>query len=512
MKDELLPYSRRQLTGLWLGPLLFLLLLILPMPADMPPQAQTMAAIALLMAVWWICESIPIPVTSLIPLALFPLLGLMHTKQAAAPYANHLIFLFMGGFIIALSMQRWNLHRRIAMHIVRLVGFSPSRLIFGFMCATALLSAFVSNTATTIMMLPIGMAIITHIINEAERTGMNTSINFHQDHFAFGQNLMLGIAYAASIGGMATLIGTPPNTVLAGYLQKSYGYEITFVDWLKVGVPLVLVMLPICWLWLTRIANPMQLQRVPGGREMIAQELKELGPMSTGERWVALIFSLTALGWIFRPDLAALLPQPAMVTDAAIAMSGALLLFLIPVDLRRNIFVMNWAWTAKMPWGILILFGGGLALAEGFMSSGLAAWIGAQVSLLEDAPLLLMVIAVATLVIFLTELTSNTATTAMILPILAAVAIGLGQNPLLLLIPAAIAASCAFMMPVATPPNAIVFASGYINIPTMARIGIGLNLIGIVITVAITWLVAFPVFDIAVNELPQWLEVSKAAP
>ncbi len=497
-------YTLRQKIGLILGPALFILMLAIATPVGMSPAAQKMAAVALLMATWWMCESIPIPATSLLPIALMPLLGIMGTKQVTAPYASHLIFLFMGGFIIALSMQRWDLHRRIAMNIVKVVGFSPSRLIFGFMAATAILSAFVSNTATTVMMMPIGLAIITHVITEGKKEGLDKEIDFSPENFAFGLNLMLGIAYAASIGGMATLIGTPPNTVLAGYLNKAYGYEITFATWLKIGVPLVAVFLPLCWFWLTRIANPMKLKKVPGGRELITTELKEMGSMSAGERWTALIFLLTALGWMFRTKIGFLFPDPKLVTDAAIAMTGALLLFLIPINLKKNIFVMDWHWASKMPWGVLILFGGGLAMASGFKATQLADWIGSQVSLLEAAPVLVLVIAVTTLIIFLTELTSNTATSAMVMPILSAVAVGLGQSPLLLVVPAAIAASCAFMLPVATPPNAIVFGSGYVTIPQMVKSGIGLNIIGVVITVLATYLLVIPVLDVVIGELPIW--------
>ncbi|PLX66617.1 MAG: anion transporter [Denitrovibrio sp.] len=498
-------YTKRQKIGLVLGPLLFILMLVIPTPGGMTPEAQKMAAVAFLMATWWMCESIPIPATSLLPIALFPLLGIMHTKKATAPYASHLIFLFMGGFIIALSMQRWNLHRIIAMNIVKVVGFSPSRLIFGFMAATAVLSAFVSNTATTVMMMPIGLAIIHHVVAEGKKEGLDKHIDFSPEQFAFGLNLMLGIAYAASIGGIATLIGTPPNTVLAGYLTKTYGYEITFAKWLMVGVPLVVVFLPICWLWLTRVANPMKLKKVPGGRELINAELKEMGSMSKGEKWTALVFFVTALGWIFRKQVGFIFPDPKLVTDAAIAMTGALILFVIPINLKKNQFVMDWHWASKMPWGVLILFGGGLSMAAGFKATKLADWIGLQVGLLDNAPILVLVIAVATLIIFLTELTSNTATSAMVMPILAAVAIGLGQSPLLLVIPAAIAASCAFMLPVATPPNAIVFGSGYVTIPQMVKSGIGLNVIGIIITVAITYLIVIPIFGIEIGVLPEWV-------
>jgi solute carrier family 13 (sodium-dependent dicarboxylate transporter), member 2/3/5 len=501
-------YTGRQKMGLWLGPLLFILMLIIPSPAGMEPMAQKMAAIALLMATWWMCESLPIPATSLLPIVLFPAMGIMSTGNATTPYANHLIFLFMGGFIIALSMQRWNLHRRIAMNIVKVVGFSPSRLIFGFMVATAALSAFVSNTATAVMMMPIGLAIITHVIEEGKKEGLDKVIDFSPDKFAFGLNLMLGIAFAASIGGMMTLIGTPPNTVLAGYLQKTYGYEITFAKWMMVGVPLVVIMLPLCWFWLTRIINPMKLKKVPGGRELINEELRAMGSMNAGERWTALVFLCTAICWIFAQQIASIFPDPKFITDATIAMAGGLVLFLIPVSMRKNQFVMDWHWASKMPWGVLILFGGGLALADGFSKTGLATWIGTQVSLLENAPVLVLVIAVATLIIFLTEMTSNTATAAMSMPILSAVAIGLGQNPLLLIVPAAIAASCAFMLPVATPPNAIVFGSGYVTIPQMVRSGFGLNILGIILVTALTYALVIPVFGIVLNELPAWIAMA----
>ncbi len=501
-------YTSRQRIGLILGPLLFVVMLAVPSPAGMEPAAQKMAAVALLMATWWMCESIPIPATSLLPIPLFPMLGVLDTKKATAPYANHLIFLFMGGFLIALSMQRWNLHRRIAMNIVKVVGFSPGRLILGFMIATAAISAFVSNTATAVMMMPIGLAIIAHVVEEGKKEGLDRTIDFSPEKFAFGLNLMLGIAYASSIGGLATLIGTPPNTLLAGYLQKTYGVEITFVKWLLVGVPLTVILLPLCWLWLTRFANPMELKKVPGGKELIEEELRRMGGMGAGERWTALVFALTALGWIFQKQIEFIFPDPKMVTDSAIAMAGAILLFLIPVSFKKNEWVMNWHWAAKMPWGVLILFGGGLALADGFKETRLADWIGGQMGLLQNAPMLVMVLAVTTLVIFLTELTSNTATAAMIMPVLSAVAIGMGQNPMLLLVPAAVAASLAFMLPVGTPPNAIVFGSGYVTIPQMARSGFGLNLIGIVVIVLVTFTLAMPLFDIVLGQLPSWALVS----
>ncbi|WP_269526904.1 SLC13 family permease [Coraliomargarita parva] len=491
----------RQRIGLILGPVLFLVLLLMPSPEGMSAEAQRVAAVAGLMATWWISEAIPIPATSLLPIALFPLLGIMPTPKATIPYANHLIFLFMGGFIIALSMQRWNLHQRIALHVIHAVGFSPNRLVFGFMLATGSLSAFVSNTATAIMMMPIGMAVMSEASSAVQLSGNEQA---RQASAALGTNLMLGIAYAASIGGLATLIGTPPNTVLAGYLGKTYGYEISFAKWMLVGAPLACLFIPLCWLWLTRFANPMKGLVLPNSREIIEEELQKLGKMSKGERWASIVFGLTALSWIFRPQIAQVFPRPEMIKDATIAMGGAIALFMIPVDWKRLEFVMNWQWAAKLPWGVLTLFGGGLALAQGFDASGLAEWTIDQVQVLESLPILFVIMGIALMVTFLTELTSNTATSTLLMPVLAGIAIGLGQNPLLLLAPAAISASCAFMLPVATPPNAIIFGSGQVTIPQMMRSGFGLNLIGVFLVTTITYLCLIPAFDIVLGELPQW--------
>ncbi len=489
-------WSLRRRIGLLAGPLLFAGMLSLPGPRDMPESAWTMAAIALLMVAWWITEAIPIPATSLLPLVLMPLTGVMPIRDAAAPFANELIFLFLGGFLIALGMQRWNLHRRIALSIVYVVGTSPNRLIFGFMLASACISAFVSNTVTALMMLPIGLAVIAQVVAEGRQEGLDTVIDFAPERFAFGINLMLGIAYAASIGGMATLIGTPPNTVLAGFVRQHYGIEITFARWMMVGVPLSAVMLVLCWLWLTRVAHPMKLPRVPGGRRLIETELRSLGAWSRGELFTGLVFAVTALAWIFRPFLISLLPASAGLSDAGIGLMGGLLLFLLPVNWHQGDFVLNWECAQRIPWGVLILFGGGLSLAAGFDRTGLSAWLAGRVQLLADAPLLVLVLAVTLLIMFLTELTSNTATAALAMPLLAAVAEGTGHNPMLLLVPASLAASSAFMLPVATPPNAIVFGSGYVTIPQMARSGFVLNLVGLALIPLVTWLLVIHLFGI----------------
>lgn len=501
--DHSRDFGMRQLVGLFFGPLAFLLVLLMPTPEGMSVEAQRVAAVTLLMASWWVSEAIPIPATSLLPIVLFPLLGVMSTGEATEPYANHLIFLYMGGFIIALAMQRWELHRRIALHIIKIVGFSPGRLVLGFMLATAVISAFVSNTATTVMMLPIGMAVISQVTDELRRNGDRDATATMSP---LALNLMLGIAYAASIGGVATLIGTPPNTVLAGYLHKAYGYDITFAQWLIVGVPLTVLFLPLAWLWLTKISNPMTSLALPNAETVISDELSKMGRMSVAERWTSLVFSATALAWIFRPQIAGWFPSPSMLTDATIAVAGGLALFVLPVNFRKRLFVMDWEWASKLPWGVLILFGGGLSLAKAFESSGLTSWFVGQVTLLESLPLICIVAGVATMVLFLTEFTSNTATATMLMPVLAGIALGLEESPLILLVPAAIAASCAFMLPVGTPPNAIVFGSGYVRMPDMVRCGFWLNIIGLVLIILVVYLIMVPAFGIVFGEIPSWVK------
>ncbi|WP_309383367.1 SLC13 family permease [Cerasicoccus frondis] len=496
-------HSLRHGIGLILGPVVFLTILLVPTPDGMSVEGQRVAAVAALMAIWWISEAIPIPITSLLPIVLFPKLRVMSSQESTAPYADHLIYLFMGGFVIALAMQRWNLHRRIALVIIHVIGFSPSRLVLGFMVATAVLSAFVSNTATAVMMMPIGMAIISQATDEISALKLDVP---QKSIDAFGTNLMLGIAYAASIGGIATIIGTPPNTVLASYLSNTYNYEISFMKWMAVGVPLVLIFIPLSWIWLTRFAYPMKGLALPNSDDIINEEIKLLGPMSKGERYTLIIFLITAVCWIMRSWVAKWFPITDMVKDSTIAIAGAIALFLIPVDFKRRIFVMNWEWAVKLPWSVLVLFGGGLALAEGFKVSGLTAWTVDQVSFLEQMPILIIILGLAALVTFLTEMTSNTATTTLLMPVLAGVAIGLGQSPLLLLAPAAMSASCAFMLPVATPPNAIVFGSGKVTIPEMVKGGFALNVMGIFIITALVYLILVPVFGVVLNELPSWAQ------
>jgi len=501
------PHSRPVPTSTWiglvLGPVLACVVyLVAPretldasgaVVAGLTQAGRAVAAVGTLMAVLWVTEALPIAATALIPIVLFPLLtgGSISVRSAAAPYGHDLIFLFMGGFMLALTMQRWGLHKRIALQTILLVGTEPRLLVGGFMVAAAFLSMWVSNTATVVMMLPIATSVIELVRRELHNSDDPQRPRDGQP-FPFAICLLLGTAYAASIGGIGTLIGTPPNALLAAYVEKSYDKEISFAGWMIVAVPLVIVFLPATWFLLTRIVYPIRIRRIPGGRALITQERDKLGPMSRGERMVLAMFVLTAAAWITRPLLAKIsfgggLHPLAGLTDAGIAIGAAVIMFAMPVHPSRGEFLLTWKQAKQLPWGILILFGGGLSLASAVKTTGVAAFIGQSVGGLHHLPTPVLVLIVTAGVVFLTELTSNTATTATLLPILGAVAVGLGINPELMLIPMTIGASCAFMMPVATPPNAVVFASGELTIPQMCKAGLWLNLIGIALIMALTY-------------------------
>ncbi len=476
-------YSLRQKIGFFAGPLFFVVLLLVKPQGQLTASALKVAAVASLMTIWWITEAIPIPATALLPLALFPGLGVLSAKEASAPYAHHLIFLFMGGFLIAIAMEKWNLHKRVALHTIKLVGFSSKRIILGFMIATAFLSMWISNTATTMMMVPIGLAVITQTVEFIKKGDFQ--INTTPPHFKFGTALMLGIAYAASIGGVATIIGTPPNTILVGFVEQTYHLQIKFVQWMVLGVPLAVLMLIVAWVYLVKFASVPEIEQLPGGRELLEAELQKIGKMQKAERYVLLVFALVAVLWIARGFVHF---GPSTIHDATIAMAGAILLFLIPVDWKKGVFVLDWQAAVRLPWDVIFLFGGGLALAKGFSESGLARWIGTQLSVLQGLNIVIIIFLVIVISMLLTEVTSNTATAAIIIPVMGSVALAMHVHPFLLIIPAGIAASYAFMLPVATPPNAIVFGSRYLTIPQMARIGVILNLIGALL---ITLLIKF---------------------
>ncbi len=498
--------SISQKTGLILGPVLFLMVILFLDLEPGKPVVTRMAAIAVLMAVWWITDAIPLFATSLLPMILYPLLGILSTKATAPIYVNSTIFLFLGGFMIALTMEQWNLHKRIAVYIIRLIGGGPSRIVLGFMVAAAFLSMWISNTATAIMMLPIGLAIVSK---------MESDFGAKETH-KLTLGLMLGIAYACSVGGMATLVGTPPNLAFARIFSITFpaAKPIAFGTWFVMALPLAAALLVVIWWMLTKV-----LYRVPAhvtiDRSIVNKAYKELGPMSFEERVVLLIFSLTAVLWVFRKDLilgfvsipgwSNLLPYPELIDDGTVAMLMALLIFFIPTRSANaeTPTLMGTDVINKMPWHIVILFGGGFALAKGFQSTGLSALIGQNFAGIGQLHPIVMILMICTVMTFLTEVTSNTATTQMVLPILASLAVDIKINPMLLMIPATLSASCAFMMPIATPPNAVVFSSGRIKIAEMAKTGIIINIIGIIM-VTLLYFIGPAIFNIDANVFPDW--------
>lgn len=494
--------SRRAWIGRFLGPVLAVIAFVLLPTGDggLSLGGRATVAIGLLMAVWWVTEALPLAATALLPLMLFPVTGVLDVTDAAAPYANDLIFLFMGGFMLALSMQRWGLHRRIALQTIRAVGTKPKAMIGGFMIATGFLSMWVSNTATTVMMLPIGLAVLKLVFDRVEHVdtsdgGANVTGRGAPN---FATALMLGIAFAASIGSLGTIIGTPPNTFMAAYLADNHDINLGFGQWMLFGVPIAVVFMAIAWFVITRMYPP-QMDEIPGGRQLIQGELDDLGPMSKGEKVVAVVFAVTALLWIIRSPLQGWAAGTTLegIDDAAIAIGAAIVLFAWPVDRAHGVFALDWETARELPWGILLLFGGGLSLAAAVSENGVDTFIGQQVEALGGLPAIVLIAVVTVIVIFLTELTSNTATTAAVVPIVGGVAVGLGYGPMVLVVPAALAATCAFMLPVATPPNAIVFGSGHITIQQMARIGIVLNSIGIVLITLLMLALAGPVLGVS---------------
>ncbi|MGF1551616.1 MAG: SLC13 family permease [Paracoccaceae bacterium] len=472
------------LAGLVAGPLLALAILSSPAPEGMPPEAWRMVAVVAWMVVWWLTEAVAISATALLPLVLMPLLGVVGLDDTAAAYADPLIFLFLGGFLLAAAMQATGLHRRIALAIVAAVGTTPSRIVLGFMLATAFLSMWISNTATSIMMYAVGISVIDFAAGRGEdEAGVRR----------FGVALMLGIAYAASIGGTATLIGTPPNALLASFLSDNYDVEITFWRWMLLGVPVAAVMLPLAWVLLTQIRFATRSLALGDAARAIGEERRALGRMDRAEIWVGIVFLLAATFWILRRPIGSAIGTE--IDDTVVAIAAALLLFAVPLSRERGP-ALDWASAERIPWGVLVLFGGGLALANGFSETGLAEWIGEAVSAIEVSTVVLVIVVTAAIVA-LTEITSNTASTATFLPILGAVGVGLGLDAAVLTVPVALGASMAFMMPVATPPNAIVFSYPGLTLPAMAITGLWLNLVGVVAIVAAFLLIGPYVFGFA---------------
>lgn len=499
-------FNLRYLTGLSGGLVLFLsIVLFLDLEPGRPEVTYTLG-IAALMAVWWITEVVPLAVTSLLPVVLFPLFGVMDGKDVSATYFNHVIFLFIGGFIMALAMQKWNLHRRIALKILMLTGISPGRILMGFMLATAFLSMWISNTATSMMMVPI----LISIINKLEE------IIGKRELKRYSIGLLLGVAYSASIGGIATLVGTPPNLSFARIFQIMFpaAPEISFSGWFMFAFPVSLSLLVIVWTYLFFLFRPARNNWSNTSISDFRQQYKELGPVQFEEKSVFALFILLAFLWMSRSDIilgnfvipgwSSLFPYPDFFNDGTVAILVALALFIIPSRNRKNDRLMDWKSAKGIPWNIVLLFGGGFALASGFKESGLSVWFGHQLSFAGAYHPFIVILVICFMMTFLTELTSNTATTEMLLPILAGLAVSVETNPLLLMLPATLSGSMAFMLPVATPPNAIIFGTGKLQVMDMARNGLILNLLGVILIALATWFLATWVFQISPGEIPAW--------
>tara|TARA_B100000963_G_scaffold10596_1_gene8243 strand:+ start:2453 stop:3892 length:1440 start_codon:yes stop_codon:yes gene_type:complete len=473
--------------GFILGPLTFITLMLIGPFEGLSHSAHSILSSTLWIAIWWITETIPIAATALIPIVLFPLSGGLDLSATTASYGHKFVFLYLGGFLIAIGIEKWNLHKRIAINIISFIGVDARRVILGFMLATAFLSMWISNTATSVMMLPIGIAIIKQF----------------NENKTFGKALMLGVAYSASIGGVATLIGTPPNLVLAGVVSEIYGYEITFSQWFLFGFPISITLLFFCWIYLTRVAYKFESKCFLGGNTEIKRLKKELGPISYEEKLVTIVFTLAGLCWISRSFfLQNILPS---LDDTIIAISFGLILFILPSK-QKATALLSWKDTINLPWGIIILFGGGMALAKAFEISGLALWLGELMTSFSVLPLFLLILLLIAAVNFLTEITSNLATTAMLLPVLAPLALEINIHPFGLMVGAAVAASCAFMLPVATPPNAVVFGSGHLKIQDMVARGVIMNIFSIILITLMVYIILPIVWGIELSSFPDILK------
>lgn len=476
--------------GFWTGILFSGLMIALPAPEGLSQEGWSVAAVAMLMAIWWVSETLPLSIVALLPIILFPLMGITSLRETTTPYAEPVIYLFMGGFIMAKALESWGLHRRIALLIVRTVGSSPRNIIMGFMLATAFLSMWVSNTATVIMMIPIALSLVSVKRDELEEMEDSQHAT-DRKHFLVA--LLLGVAYSASIGGLATLIGTPPNALLAGFLRSSHGISIGFMQWMEIGLPLVIVALPILFVVMTKFVFPISSDFQIAKKDHIQQQLKALGSLTPPERRVGIIVLLTAVAWVARPYLSNYIDG---LSDTGIAIGCAIILFAMPSGETQKKRLLVWDDCIKLPWEILILFGGGLSLAKNITASGLAEWIASQATILDGVPILVLMLLITLSIIFLTEISSNTATAATFIPLLYAIAITLDINPYMMVIPATIATSCAFMLPVATPPNAIAYSSGEIKIQDMVKAGFWLNIIMTVLAVLVSYTLIPLLFDL----------------
>lgn len=481
-ENQLKGRSTQQKAGLILGPALATPMLLSQPPSGLPEAGWATAAVAVLMAVWWATEAIPIAATALLPIVCLPMLGAVNIADTTAPYANKVIYLFLGGFIVAFAMQRWNLHRRIALNVLQHSGGSGRLLVGGFLAASALISMWVMNTSTAMMLTPVAVSIIAVIHSSIRELDQRAREDFQYA-------MLLAVAYGATIGGLTTLVGTLPTAMLAAFMLESYGTTINFSNWMMVGVPLALIMLPLCWFVLTRWVFDVSFKTSGEGRDELKRLRDDLGTISTPEIRISIVAAIMIVAWVGRPFWVQL-PGLAALDDSGIAIAGAIAMFVIPSGDKNDPLLLRWKYAEQLPWGVILLFGGGLSLASAFISTGLAEWLGATLQVIGTLPLLLIVIAVTALIIFLTELTSNTATIATFLPIAGAVAIESGFDPIVLAVPVTLAASCAFMLPVATPPNAIVFGSGLLTIPKMMRAGLVVNIAGVAVVTLVAMVLA----------------------
>ncbi len=482
--------------GIYLGPVMFFLTLLFFNPPGLNDASRAVLASSLWIAIWWITEALPIAVTALLPMILFPLTGGMELADTTAAYGHKLVFLTLGGFIIAIAIEKWNLHKRIALHIISYIGTDLKMIILGFMVATAFLSMWISNTATSVMMLPIGIVIIKQIQDNSDFSGSASN--------TFAKALMLSIGYSASIGGVSTLIGTPTNMVLTGAISQIYDYEISFLEWFIFGFPLSIMILFFSWYYLTRIAFSFEQKRLPGGRAEISKLKKDLGKITFEQKAVSFVFFAAAFCWITKNFLLKnIFPR---IDDTIISIFFATLLFLINVKGKKE-KILKWEDTQRLPWGVLLLLGSGMSFAKAVDSSGLSVWVGTQISAFGTMNLFILLVLLITVVNFLTEIASNMATIAMMLPILAPIALEFDLHPFVLMVAAASAASCAFMLPVATPPNAVVFGSGYLKINDMVKNGFLLNLTSIVIIALMVYFALPILWDLVPDEFPKSLNI-----
>ncbi|MFK3939909.1 SLC13 family permease [Alkalihalobacillus sp. NPDC078783] len=495
--DEKRPYKTPQLIGLILGPLLFLFTLLFFQPDGLSFEGKAVLAVTLWVATWWITEAIPIPATSLLPIILLPLTGALESDAVASAYGNDIIFLFLGGFFIATAMEKWNLHKRMALLIISLIGTSTQRILLGFMVATGFLSMWVSNTAAVMMMIPMGLAITAQVASALKGKPEEKELP------KFEKALIFGIGYAGTIGGLGTLIGTPPNIILAAQVSTLFDVEISFALWMLFAAPVVVILLFLSWLYLGRYAFKMSIKGLPGGQEVIKRERQALGRISTEETLVLIVFLVTAFLWVTRELIWTELFPTLDLKDGMIAMFATVVLFLLPASKKVGSRILEWKDSKDIPWGVLLLFGGGLAIAAGFTSSGLSDWMGEQLRVLDGLHIFLVIVAATLLIMGMTEITSNTATATMIMPIVAALALAINVHPYAIMVPCAMAANCAFMLPVGTPPNAIIFGTGKLKIVEMVRVGFVVNLIATVLIILAVYYLLPVLWDIDLTIFPE---------